>query len=88
MRGDTKFHEGDKIIQTVNNYKAITINEEETSIFNGNTGIIVKVWFDSIDIDFDGIIVHYTKQELLQIELGYCISIHKSRWKCTTSSKW
>lgn len=79
MRGDTKFHEGDKIIQTVNNYKAITINEEETSIFNGNTGIIVKVWFDSIDINFDGTIVHYTKQELLQIELGYCISIHKSQ---------
>lgn len=79
MRGDTKFHKGDKVIQIINNYKALTPTEEETEIFNGNTGVVVRVGFDDIDVDFGDRIIQYTKQELNQIELGYCISIHRSQ---------
>lgn len=83
IRGETKFFEGDKVIQIRNNYKAKTLNgvgdEEECAIFNGNTGVIQKVYFDYMVIDFDGTLVKYEKEELTQIELGYCISIHKSQ---------
>ena len=85
MRGETKFFEGDKVIQTKNNYRARPLGaniEDEGDVypvFNGNSGIIEKVYFDSIVIDFDGTLIKYTKEELGQIELGYCISIHRSQ---------
>lgn len=79
MRGDTKFHKGDKVIQIINNYKAKTPTDDETSIFNGNTGIIIDVNYNEIQVDFGDCIIVYSKGELNQIELGYCITIHKSQ---------
>lgn len=79
MRGDTKFHKGDKVIQIINNYKAETPLGEETQIFNGNTGVIVAVKFNEIEVEFDKVIIRYSKEDLHQLELGYCISIHKSQ---------
>lgn len=79
MRGDIKFYKDDKVIQVINNYKALTPTNEETNIFNGNTGTIIRVGYNEIDVAFDDCIISYTKEELNQIELGYCISIHKSQ---------
>ena len=84
MRGETKFFEGDKVIQIKNNYRAKPLgsndeDDEAHPVFNGNSGIITKVYFDYIVIDFDGTLIKYTKEELGQIELGYCISIHRSQ---------
>ena len=84
MRGETKFFEGDKVIQIKNNYRAKPLgsndeDDETHPVFNGNSGIITKVYFDYIVIDFDGTLIKYTKEELGQIELGYCISIHRSQ---------
>lgn len=79
MRGDTKFYEGDKVIQIVNNYSAQGIHEEKLDVFNGNTGVVYSVEYNEIVVDFNGKKIVYRKDELDQLELGYCISIHKSQ---------
>lgn len=79
MRGETKFYLGDKVIQIINNYKAQNINGEESQIFNGNTGVIVAVRYNEIDVEFDECTLTYTKEDLNQLELGFCITIHKSQ---------
>ena len=70
--------EGDKVINTVNNYKV------EPNIYNGNIGIIQKFWEDEdedeeyMTVDFDGIgKVDIPKSAWKGIELAYCITIHK-----------
>lgn len=75
IHNDTIFREGDKVLQTKN------INDLEIS--NGDIGII-----DSITktkdgilavINFDGIIVEFSKKHFDDLKLGYAISIHKSQ---------
>ncbi len=75
IHNDVIFREGDKVLQTKN------INDLEIS--NGDIGII-----DSITktqngvlavINFDGIIVEFTKKHFEDLKLGYAISIHKSQ---------
>lgn len=68
------FREGDKVIHTVNNY--------EIDVFNGDIG-----WIESIDpvscsaeIKFgDDRVVKYKKVDMLELELAYAITIHKSQ---------
>ena len=80
MRGETKFHLGDKVIQVVNNYKAKNkYGEEKENIFNGNSGIIVNVSWNDLLVDFGDKEIMYTKDDLSQLELGYCITTHKSQ---------
>ena len=80
MRGDTKFHLGDKVIQMVNNYKAKNkYGDEKENIFNGNSGVIVSVSWDNLIVDFGDKEIMYTKDDLSQLELGYCITTHKSQ---------
>lgn len=79
IRGDMKFYKGDKIIQTVNNYKAKTPIGNEVSIFNGNTGVIINVNYNDMEVQFDDCVITYGKEDLNQIELGYCISTHRSQ---------
>lgn len=70
---------GDKVIQLV--------NQPEKQVFNGDIGEIVAIKKateteskkEEVVIDYDGLLVSYTKQELNQIMLAYAISIHKSQ---------
>lgn len=93
--GDTVYYVGDLVIQKVNNYKAVmdinSLSEEEIDFYrdkdeaptafiaNGETGIVKDIMNSYILIDFDGIVVKYTKADLLNVGLGYSISIHKSQ---------
>lgn len=86
MYGDNRFFKDDKVMQIVNNYRAKTPEKDdmgediETEIYNGNTGIIVKVNFNNMIVDYGkGKLIKYTKAELNQLQLGYCISDHKSQ---------
>lgn len=80
MRGEDRFFKDDKVIQITNNYKALDIEGEETEVYNGNTGIIIDVNYNNLTVDFGkGKLIVYEKSELNQLELGYCISIHKSQ---------
>lgn len=69
------FREGDKVLQTKN------INDLEIS--NGDIGIIDSITktLNNITavINFDGIIVEFTKKNFEDVKLGYAISIHKSQ---------
>lgn len=79
MRGDEKFYLGDKVIQIMNNYQAKGEYGEHLEIFNGNTGIIVNINWESITVNYGDRLIVYDKTELGQIELGYCITSHKSQ---------
>lgn len=67
------FWQGDKVIQTVNNY--------DKEVYNGDIGFIESIDLEEnlITINFDGRMVEYDKSELDEIDLAYAISIHKSQ---------
>lgn len=75
IHGDITFREGDKVLQTKN------INDLEIS--NGDIGIIDSITKTvnnvSAIINFDGIIVEFSKKNFDDLKLGYAISIHKSQ---------
>ena len=67
------FREGDKVIQTRNNY--------DKDVFNGDMGIIDSV--DSIngkiEILFEGKRIIYERMEITDLQPAYAISVHKSQ---------
>jgi exodeoxyribonuclease V alpha subunit len=73
IMGSLLFREGDKVIQTRNNY--------DKDVFNGDLGLIQKV--DSIngvlEIDFEGRLVKYERMEVTDLQPAYAISVHKSQ---------
>lgn len=77
------FREGDKVMQTKNNYDIVWRKDDEqgTGIFNGDIGRIVSI--NNMDklavIDFDGKNAVFTFDQLPQIELAYAITVHKSQ---------
>ena len=77
------FREGDKVMQTKNNYDIVWRKDDEqgTGIFNGDIGRIVSI--NNLDklavIDFDGRNAVFTFDQLPQIELAYAITVHKSQ---------
>lgn len=85
------YYEGDMIIQKINNYKAIMVDEygneimnpkdepETAFIANGENGIVKQICNSYMLINFDGIIVKYFRNDLNMIGLGYSITIHKSQ---------
>ena len=78
--GDIEFRQGDKVIQVVNNYKARKDGwYEDVAVFNGNTGKVIYVDGFEMKVDFGDNVIVYEKDDLEQLRLGYCISIHKSQ---------
>lgn len=89
------FYEGDLVIQTQNNYKALMVDKNGREIYpendmyddepmtafiaNGEIGTIKKVYPSYIIIDFDGILIKYFKNDMADINLGYAITSHKSQ---------
>lgn len=65
----------DRVMQTKNNY--------ELEVYNGEIGEVINIKvFDSdvlIEVDYEDRIISYTKNELDELELAYCITIHKSQ---------
>ena len=83
--GDSEYRIGDRVIQCVNDYKAMLYNdgnysdEVTTFISNGEIGNIIDVQCSGIVIDYDGVIIFYPKTSMQNIKLGYAISMHKSQ---------
>lgn len=81
--GKRIFRLGDKIMQTV--------NRADKGIYNGDIGIITEIGkeivvdetgereVEYIKTDFQGLTTVHYKQEWNELELGYCISVHKSQ---------
>ena len=87
--GSTLFREGDKIMQIRNNYKIewrktlrVGSFEEGAGVFNGDLGTILhldtheKIAVIAFD---DGRVAEYAFAQLEEIDLAYCITIHKSQ---------
>ena len=73
VMGAMLFREGDKVIQTRNNY--------DKDVFNGDMGIIeaVDTLSGKVDIDFEGKKVSYQRMEITDLQPAYAISVHKSQ---------
>jgi len=75
--GDRVFREGDRVIQTSNNY--------DLNVFNGDIGYITKIngKDSSLIIRYGksnySKLVQYERQNIIEIELAYSITIHKSQ---------
>lgn len=75
--GEKTFHLGDRVIQRRNNY--------DLEVFNGDIGAISSI--DNLEMNLtvtytNGKVsrnVHYKKQDIMDLDLAYAITIHKSQ---------
>ncbi|MBP3231671.1 MAG: ATP-dependent RecD-like DNA helicase [Anaerovibrio sp.] len=66
------FRLGDKVMQMKNNY--------DKGVFNGDIGFIRELTENKICVRFgDDLTVGYEKPELTELQLAYCMSVHKSQ---------
>ncbi len=77
------FREGDRVMQTVNNYE---IEWEKNGlaglgIFNGDIGVIERIFptEEKMVIRFDDRVADYPFEILEQLDLAYAITVHKSQ---------
>ncbi len=87
---DGIIREGDKVMQTRNNYQLVweirskygIAVDAGTGIFNGDMGIVKKIndYTETVTVEFDeGRTVEYPFKELDDLELAYAVTIHKSQ---------
>ena len=81
------FREGDKVMQTKNNYLVKWLSDKENCItegegvFNGDMGFIQKIdeEEDTLTVVFEDKRVIYSRENMDELELAYAITIHKSQ---------
>lgn len=73
VMGPFLFREGDKVIQTRNNY--------DKDVFNGDMGIVdaVDTLNGKVEIVFDDRRIVYERMEVTDLQPAYAISVHKSQ---------
>lgn len=88
VRGDTTFREGDKVMQTRNNYQlkwkkeGVFGWEDGQGVFNGDIGFVCEIDAQerTVSVQFDDErIATYEGGDVDDLELAYCISVHKSQ---------
>ena len=88
--GDLLLREGDKVMQTKNNYKLEweirgkyqLVQQKGQGVFNGDMGIVKEIneYASLVTVEFDeGRLVDYRFEEISELELAYAITIHKSQ---------
>lgn len=77
------YREGDKVMQIRNNYNIEWKKGIEcgSGVFNGDIGIITEIdrQLRVATINFDGRIAEYKFDMLVQVELAYAMTVHKSQ---------
>ena len=84
--GENVFRVGDKVMHIRNNYalewRCETTGQEGAGVFNGDMGFVLDVDTEektvSVVYDEDRH-VEYVYQQLEELELAYCLSVHKSQ---------
>ena len=90
VQGERIFREGDKVMQTKNNYKRDWeirtkqnfLSDSGTGVFNGDLGTIRKVddYNRLVTVEFDeGRVSDYEFKDLEELDLAYALTIHKSQ---------
>lgn len=71
--GHLHFYQGDKVIQTRNNY--------DKGIYNGDIGTVIETNAEAgtLAVDFDGTVVEFERLEMGDLQPAYAISVHKSQ---------
>lgn len=86
--GSTVFREGDKVMQTSNDYNLIWhkrvgfLEEEGEGVFNGDIGQIEKIDYQTFETTVmfeDGRRCTYSRADVGELSLAYAITIHKSQ---------
>lgn len=82
--GFRTFRMGDKVMQTKNNYDVIwekADGETGEGIFNGDIGVIEQIDLraETARIRFDDRTVVAAKEQLVEMELAYAVTVHKSQ---------
>ena len=92
LRGDIILREGDKVMQTKNNYKLewkiysgdfrSGILDQGVGVFNGDMGVISEIndFDEEVTVTFDdGRVAVYEYSQLDELEHAFAITIHKSQ---------
>ena len=83
-----EFKVGDKVINTVNNYRMETFtdcdeglvpSEKIIPVMNGDIGYVRWVGDEDMAVQFDTGLAHITRSTVRNLLLGYCITVHKSQ---------
>ena len=83
--GNTVFRDGDKVMHVRNNYQLpwkTDGGEEGEGVFNGDVGFVSRVDPEdrTVTVRYDDErTVEYDYQQLEELELAYCLSVHKSQ---------
>ncbi len=81
--GAKVFREGDKVMQTKNNYDILWTRGKESAsgIFNGDIGIIIAINHNAsfMKINFDGRVAVYPFDNAPELEHAYAVTVHKSQ---------
>ncbi len=81
--GEYVFRQGDRVMQVRNNYDVLWRDGADSGlgVFNGDIGQILSV--DNreqiITVDFEGRLVEYTPEMLVELEPAYAITVHKAQ---------
>ena len=81
--GEYVFRQGDRVMQVRNNYDVVWRDglTSGMGVFNGDIGQIRSVdnRAEVITVDFEGRVVEYTPDMLLELEPAYAITVHKAQ---------
>lgn len=83
-RGNDYFRPGDKVMQIKNDYDLewTRDGEDGKGVFNGDIGFVTELDEEekSLTVEFDdGRCAEYSAELLEELELAYCMSVHKSQ---------
>ena len=82
--GDLVFREGDRVMQTKNNYDVVWEKDDGTvgtGIFNGDVGTVEEIdpSGELVTLRFDDRTAVYTADLLGQLDMAYAITVHKAQ---------
>ena len=81
--GEYVFRQGDRVMQVRNNYDVLWRDGADSGLgmFNGDIGQIISVdnREQTVTVDFEGRVVEYTPEMLVELEPAYAITVHKAQ---------
>nr|MDE7390120.1 ATP-dependent RecD-like DNA helicase [Lachnospiraceae bacterium] len=76
--------EGDKVMQYKNNYNILWTKEDGSTgegVFNGDIGKLIEISKSNqrVKIKYDDKVASYTFDDMIDVDLAYCSTVHKSQ---------